>query len=229
MRAFSSEVDTGSPQENASNKDIEPPFRFHRNGNGSRTRPDLTKSGHDTDVPSIGCCPGQDTRHLESGNAVRRDDALKRAYRFEILLAMLGFCCAWSSRARLPQAAAPAHPPGAGAIFVTRAAAANEDSHSNRNGDRRAGLSNVRCGHTTALLARWKRANSAQTGRSASSGSAARWLFVESPSRSIFFFKHDLFGKPVSTFPDHALVAETTIDRRGDRRDAGSGTGRLQD
>ena len=164
---------------------------------------------------------------MESGNAVRRDDALKRAYRFEILLAMLGFYCAWSSRARLPQAAAPAHPPGAGAIFVTPAA--DEDTHSNRNGDRRAELSNVRCGHATALLARCKRGEFGAIGHSPSSGSGARWLFVELPSRSIFFFKHDLFGKPVSTFPDHALVAETTIDRRGDRRDAGSGTGRLQD
>jgi hypothetical protein len=26
------------------------------------------------------------------------------------------------------------------------------------------------------------------------------------PSRSIFLFEHDLFGKPVSTFPDHALI-----------------------
>ena len=35
-RAFSSEVDTGSREENASNKEVEPPFRFHRNGKGSR-------------------------------------------------------------------------------------------------------------------------------------------------------------------------------------------------
>src|ERR1700728_384727 len=35
-RAFSSEVDTGSREENASNKEIEPPFRFNRNGKGSR-------------------------------------------------------------------------------------------------------------------------------------------------------------------------------------------------
>jgi hypothetical protein len=33
--AFSSEVDTGSREENASNKEVEPPFRFHRNGKGS--------------------------------------------------------------------------------------------------------------------------------------------------------------------------------------------------
>jgi putrescine transport system substrate-binding protein len=36
-RAFSSEVDTGSREENASNKEPEPRFRFHRNG-GSGTR-----------------------------------------------------------------------------------------------------------------------------------------------------------------------------------------------
>src|SRR5271155_5325220 len=38
-------------------------------------------------------------------------------------------------------------------------------------------------------------------------GDSARtgWLFFESSSRSIFLFEHDLFGKPVSTFPDHAL------------------------
>jgi hypothetical protein len=26
------------------------------------------------------------------------------------------------------------------------------------------------------------------------------------PSRFIFLFEHDLFGKPASTFPDHALA-----------------------
>ncbi len=31
-------------------------------------------------------------------------------------------------------------------------------------------------------------------------------LFFESSSRSIFLLEHDLFGKPVSTFPDHALT-----------------------
>ena len=34
-KAFSSEVDTGSREENASNKEVGPPFRFNRNG-GSR-------------------------------------------------------------------------------------------------------------------------------------------------------------------------------------------------
>jgi general secretion pathway protein I len=34
-RAFSSEVETGSRQENASNKQSRAPFRFDRNGNGS--------------------------------------------------------------------------------------------------------------------------------------------------------------------------------------------------
>src|SRR2546430_16562969 len=32
-------------------------------------------------------------------------------------------------------------------------------------------------------------------------------LFFESSSRSIFLFEHDLFDKPVPTFPDHALAA----------------------
>src|SRR5258705_7582559 len=31
-------------------------------------------------------------------------------------------------------------------------------------------------------------------------------LFFESSSRSILLFEHDLFGKPVPTFPDHALA-----------------------
>jgi hypothetical protein len=31
--------------------------------------------------------------------------------------------------------------------------------------------------------------------------------------RSIFLVKHDLFGKPVSTFPDHALGARWAADR----------------
>jgi hypothetical protein len=35
-KAFSSEVDTGSRQKNASNKEVEPPFRFNRSGKGSR-------------------------------------------------------------------------------------------------------------------------------------------------------------------------------------------------
>jgi hypothetical protein len=37
-RAFSSEADTGSREENVSNRELEPPFRFHRNGEGSRRR-----------------------------------------------------------------------------------------------------------------------------------------------------------------------------------------------
>jgi hypothetical protein len=36
LRAFSSKVDAGSRQENASNKEIKPPFRFNRNGKGFR-------------------------------------------------------------------------------------------------------------------------------------------------------------------------------------------------
>src|SRR5258708_18266932 len=36
FRAFSSEVETGSRKENASNQESRAPFRFHRNGKGSR-------------------------------------------------------------------------------------------------------------------------------------------------------------------------------------------------
>src|SRR6266536_1920544 len=36
-RAFSSEVDTGSRKENASKQKDRAPFRFHRNGKGSRS------------------------------------------------------------------------------------------------------------------------------------------------------------------------------------------------
>jgi len=46
-------------------------------------------------------------------------------------------------------------------------------------------------------------------------------LFVESPSRSIFLFEHDLFGKPVPTFPDHAL-GRRYFKRRQDWRDEAS-------
>jgi hypothetical protein len=31
----------------------------------------------------------------------------------------------------------------------------------------------------------------------------------------ILLFEHDLFGKPVSTFPDHALARETSAELRG--------------
>ena len=34
----------------------------------------------------------------------------------------------------------------------------------------------------------------------------ARWDWVESASRFMLLIEHDLFGKPLCTFPDHALV-----------------------
>src|SRR4249920_2290541 len=37
---------------------------------------------------------------------------------------------------------------------------------------------------------------------------------VRSASRSSFLFEHDLFGKPDSTFPDHALVTRRRARRR---------------
>jgi hypothetical protein len=36
-------------------------------------------------------------------------------------------------------------------------------------------------------------------------------LVRESSSRSIFLFEHDLFGKLVPTFPDHALADRETL------------------
>src|SRR6202035_4515463 len=44
-RAFSSEVETGSRQENASNQESRAPFRFNRNGKGSRAREFVRSSG----------------------------------------------------------------------------------------------------------------------------------------------------------------------------------------
>jgi hypothetical protein len=38
--------------------------------------------------------------------------------------------------------------------------------------------------------------------------------------RFSFLFEHDLFGKPVSTFPDHAVVLSTGIFMPFDNRDA---------
>jgi DNA-binding Lrp family transcriptional regulator len=37
-------------------------------------------------------------------------------------------------------------------------------------------------------------------------GPRARWDWDEWQSRSGFLIEHDLFGKPVTTFPDHALI-----------------------
>src|ERR1700751_6040967 len=36
----------------------------------------------------------------------------------------------------------------------------------------------------------------------------ARWDWNKSPSCSRFLIEHDLFGKPLHTFPDHALSPE---------------------
>src|SRR5262245_37772316 len=38
---------------------------------------------------------------------------------------------------------------------------------------------------------------------------------VGSASRSSFLFEHDLFGKPLSTFPDHALAIVAPRDANG--------------
>ncbi len=51
MRAFSSEVDTGSREENPLELEIEPPFRFNRNGNGSDNHNDACMI-HDVSIPA---------------------------------------------------------------------------------------------------------------------------------------------------------------------------------
>jgi heme oxygenase len=57
-RAFSSEVDTGLRWENASNKDVEPPFRLNRNGKGSspdiRTRAEALGAFYVLEGSSLG-------------------------------------------------------------------------------------------------------------------------------------------------------------------------------
>src|SRR6266699_3936899 len=48
-------------------------------------------------------------------------------------------------------------------------------------------------------------------------------LFFESSSRSVFLIEHDLFGKPVPTFPDHALADHTPRPLAGGRGRGGLG------
>src|SRR5580704_7507624 len=50
---------------------------------------------------------------------------------------------------------------------------------------------------------RWQARCRADAERTARTG----WVVIRSASRSSFLFEHDLFGKPDSTFPDHALGA----------------------
>jgi len=42
--------------------------------------------------------------------------------------------------------------------------------------------------------------------------------FAESPSRSRFLIEHDLFGKPLHTFPDHAPGSAPAIHARETRQ-----------
>jgi hypothetical protein len=49
---------------------------------------------------------------------------------------------------------------------------------------------------------RWQARCRADAERTARTG----WVVIRSASRSSFLFEHDLFGKPDSTFPDHALA-----------------------
>src|SRR5215475_1851201 len=59
---------------------------------------------------------------------------------------------------------------------------------------------------------------------SSATSTEARWDWVESPSRFRFLIEHDLFGKPLHTFPDHALFPRNRIDRgEAKRKCAGAG------
>src|SRR5215471_9898794 len=45
--------------------------------------------------------------------------------------------------------------------------------------------------------------------------SKARWDLVETPSRFSSVIEHDLFGKPLHTFPEHALTRDPLNRDRG--------------
>src|ERR1700680_4538345 len=51
---------------------------------------------------------------------------------------------------------------------------------------------------------------------------------VESDSSVVFLFEHDLFGKPVSTFPDHALAYHGRLGEVENRRNSPSRGFRLR-
>src|SRR4029077_13729492 len=52
-------------------------------------------------------------------------------------------------------------------------------------------------------------------------GTKARWDQVESPSCFSLLIEHDLFGKPVSTFPDHAHSNPTPLSPTNGRERRG--------
>src|SRR6516162_11222924 len=74
----------------------------------------------------------------------------------------------------------------------------NQDGGQKHDDD---GQINPAHGSPLAFLKGWLRVYSVQ-----GPGTRARWLQFESSSRSRFLMKHDVFGKPASTFPDHALA-----------------------
>src|SRR5882757_3097316 len=64
---------------------------------------------------------------------------------------------------------------------------------------------------TTPCKVKWAPARSTRaalrSGHEKKNGPSSRPSLIS--SRSIFLFEHDLFGKPVPTFPDHALARPT--------------------
>src|SRR5882757_4254877 len=70
VRAFSSEVDTGSRQENASKQESGAPFRFHRNGKGSRNlqTAGIRPANGNTSLPETTVCrPTEGDQYRISG------------------------------------------------------------------------------------------------------------------------------------------------------------------
>src|SRR6266850_7083810 len=66
---------------------------------------------------------------------------------------------------------------------------------------------------TTPCKVKWAPARSTRaalrSGHEKKNGPSSRPSLIS--SRSIFLFEHDLFGKPVPTFPDHALARPTRL------------------
>src|ERR1700722_745246 len=74
---------------------------------------------------------------------------------------------------------------------------------------------------STALNERRVFRSSRASGMRGTPNARAGRVVVRSASRSSFLFEHDFFGKPDSTFPDHALgavLAQAAADRRLVRR-----------
>jgi len=81
VKAFSSEVDPGSREENASKQKDRAPFRFNRNGNGSRERLEAQMTRAQAmrlkSLSEEAYQPGQYARGLTGEEAERRIHALE--------------------------------------------------------------------------------------------------------------------------------------------------------